>query len=64
MAMDETLCQQVKHLYEIEGLNMRQITKRLGIGKKRVSRIIKKGMLVKKASDTIMKPYERLIWEW
>ena len=62
--MDETLCQQVKHLYEIEGLNMRQITKRLGIGKKRVSRIIKKGMLVKKASDTIMKPYERLIWEW
>lgn len=62
--MDETLCQQVKHLYEIEGLSMRQITKRLGIGKKRVSRIIKKGMLVKKASDTIMKPYERLIWEW
>lgn len=42
----------------------RQITKRLGIGKKRVSRIIKKGMLVKRASDTIMKPYERLIWEW
>lgn len=62
--MDKALDSQVRHLYEVEGLSMRQIARELRISRKRVSRIIKGNQWVRPSSDPILKPYERLIAEW
>lgn len=62
--MDTTLNSQVRHLYEVERLTMRQIARELGISRKRVSRIIKNEKMQRVSSDPILKPYERLIAEW
>lgn len=62
--MDKALDSQVRHLYEVEGLKMRQIARELKISRKRVSRIIKGDQGVRPSPDPILKPYERLIAEW
>lgn len=62
--MDEVLISQVRHLYEVEGLSVRQISERLGVGRKRLSRIIRGEFLRPRHRETILKPYERLIEAW
>jgi transposase len=62
--MDEVLISQVRHLYEVEKLSVRQISQRLGIGRKRLSRIIRGGVLMQRLRQRILKPYERLIEVW
>jgi transposase len=62
--MDEALKIQVKHLREVEGLSLRQITTKLKIARKTVSRIIREEKIVKAPSPSILQPYERLIAEW
>jgi len=62
--MDQIFCSQVRHLYEVEHLSMRQIAKKLGVSKKRVSRVIRNEKMTKPPKDSILKPYERLIDQW
>jgi len=62
--MDQIFCGQVRHLYEVEHLSMRQIAKKLGVSKKRVSRVIRNEEMTKPLRDCILKPYERLIDQW
>jgi transposase len=62
--MDEVLISQVRHLYEVEKLTLRQISQRLGIGRKRLFRIIRGETLIQKPRERILKPYERLIEAW
>lgn len=62
--MEETEKIQVKHLWEVEGLSMRQIAARLSLSRKKVSRLVREEKMVKPAFSSILKPYERLIAEW
>jgi transposase len=62
--MDPIFCGHVKHLYEVERLSMRQIAKKLGVSKKRVSRVIRNEKITKPLFESILKPYERLIDQW
>jgi transposase len=62
--MDPIFCGHVKHLYEVERLSMRQIAKKLGVSKKRVSGVIRNEKMTKPLFDSILKPYERLIDQW
>ena len=62
--MDPIFCGQVRHLYEVERLSMRQIAKKLGVSKKRVCRVIRNEKITKPLLDSILKPYERLIDQW
>jgi len=62
--MDPIFCGHVRHLYEVERLSMRQIAKKLGVSKKRVSRVIRNEKMNKPLFDSILKPYERLIDQW
>ncbi len=62
--MDPIFCGHVRHLYEVERLSMRQIAKKLGVSKKRVSRVIRNEKMTKLIVESILKPYERLIDQW
>ncbi len=62
--MDEVLISRVRHLYEVEGLSLRQISQRLGVGRKWLSRIIRGEALRPKPRPRILGPYERLIETW
>jgi hypothetical protein len=62
--MEDGLINQVRHLYEVERLSLRQIAQKLAISRKRVSRIIHGASLVKTPAEPIIKPYERLIGQW
>jgi transposase len=62
--MDPIFCGQVRHLYEVERLSMRQIAKKLGVSKKRVCRVIRNEKIPKPLPESILKPYERLIDQW
>lgn len=62
--MDEILSSQVRHLYEVEGLSRRQIGRKLGICRDRVSRIITGDRMVGHPAATLMTQYERIINEW
>jgi len=62
--MDEILCSQVRHLYEVEGLSRRQIAKKLRICRDRVSRIITGKRMVGYPVTTLMTQYERIIDQW
>lgn len=62
--MDEILCSQVRHLYEVEGLSMRQIGEKLGVCRNRVSRIILGEQMVGHPVTTLITQYERIIHEW
>lgn len=63
--MDPSRISQVKHLYEVEHLTMRQIADELRMCHKTVSRIITGRERPKKPHKPIvLKPYLRLIEEW
>ena len=62
--MEDGLLNQVRHLYEVERLTLRQIAHKLAISRKKVSRIIRGASLVKAPTESIIKPYQRLIAQW
>jgi transposase len=63
-AMDSTVIQQIRQLYEVEGLSRRQIARKLQVGRKSISRVIQGQSLKKPPREDLCKPYERLIQEW
>jgi transposase len=65
VVMDESRISQVRLLYEVEQLSMRQIARELRMGARTVSHIITgKERLKKEKKPTLLKPYLRLIGEW
>lgn len=62
--MEDALLNQVRHLQEVEGLSIRQIVDISGLSRKKVTRIIKQGGIVKKKRGSIIDPYGRLIQSW
>lgn len=63
--MDEFKAGQVKHLYEVERLSMRQIAEELHMGARTVSSIIKgKERPEREKKPTLLDPYLRLIETW
>lgn len=62
--MDPVFGSQVRHLYEVERLSMRQIAHKLGVSRKKVSRVIRNEKMSRAARALILKPYERLIEQW
>jgi transposase len=65
VAMDEFKACQVKHLYEVEQLSMRQIAEELHMGARTVSSIIKgKERPEREKKPALLDPYLRLIETW
>jgi len=62
--MDPVFGGQVRHLYEVERLSIRQIAKKLGVSRKRVGRVIRNEKITKPLPESILKPYQRLIEQW
>jgi len=62
--MDAMTIQQVRHLYEVEKLSLRQIVQKLQISRKTVSRIIQDPPRKKPPRKLLCQPYDRLIREW
>lgn len=62
--MDEGVVNQVRHLREVEGLSIRQIADLLGLSRKKVTRFIDHGAIVKKNRTGLLDPYAQLIQGW
>ena len=62
--MDETLRIEVRRLWEVECLTMRQIASKLRLGRKTVRRILRGETAKKFPKPSIIAPYERLVAEW
>jgi len=62
--MDSMTIQQVRQLYEVERLSLRQIVQKLQVSRKTVSRIIQDQPLKKITRKLLCQPYDRLIREW
>ena len=62
--MDPIFCNQVRHLYEVERLSIRQMAKKLHASTKRISRVIRNEEIKRPVVESILKPYERLIDQW
>jgi transposase len=62
---DDELQSRVRHLFEVEGLSLRQIAKSLGLSRKKVKKLFgQEAPLPKRERKKILGPYERLIGEW
>ena len=62
--MDETLKIEVRRLWEVERLTMRQIAEKLRMGRRTVTRILRGETAKKPRKPSIIASYERLIAEW
>src|SRR4030042_1987653 len=62
--MEPLVWSQVKHLYEVEKLSIRQIAKKLRRGRKTVARVIHNERVMRSYPDSMLRPYERLIDQW
>ena len=62
--MDSSFCGQVRHLYEVEKLSIRQIAQKLRRARKTVARVIHQERIMRSYPDSILQPYERLIAQW
>ena len=62
--MDDSLGIQVRHLYDVGGLSIRQIAQQSGFSRKKVARLIEKGCVIRKKRASIIDPYGRLIQDW
>ena len=62
--MDPMVWSQVRHLYEVEQLSIRQIAKKLRMARKTVSKVIRNEKVLRSYPDSILRPYERLIDQW
>jgi transposase len=55
---------QVKHLYEVEKLSIRQIAQKLRRARKTVTRVIHNERLMRSYPDSMLRPYDHLINQW
>ena len=62
--MESTVPHQVRQLYEVEKLSLRQIAQKLQVSRKVVTRIIQGQSLKKPPRQILCQPYDRLIREW
>lgn len=62
--MQESLQSRARHLHQVEGLSLNQVAEKLGISRKKVTRLIRLDDLKRKSSGNILEPYERLIKQW
>src|SRR3990172_11636351 len=62
--MDPVFCGQVRHLYEVEKLSIRQIANKLRRARKTVARVIHNERVMRSFPDSMLRPYERLINQW
>jgi transcriptional regulator with XRE-family HTH domain len=62
--MEETRRIEVRRLWEVERLTMRQIAEKLAMGRRTVTRIIRDEKMIKPRLAPLIAPYERLIAEW
>jgi transposase len=62
--MEPVVLSQVKHLYEVEKLSIRQIAKKLRRARKTVARVIRNERVMRSYPDSMLRPYERLIDQW
>jgi len=62
--MEPMVWSQVKHLYEVEKLSIRQIAKKLRKARKTVARVIHNERVMRSFPDSMLRPYERLIGQW
>ncbi len=57
--MEDHLVNQVRHLREVEGLSIRQTADALGLSRKKTTRLIKEGGIVRKKRKRILEDYAR-----
>ena len=62
--MEPMVWNQIKHLYEVEKLSIRQIAQKLRKARKTVARVIHNEQVMRSYPDSILRPYERLIDQW
>jgi transposase len=62
--MEETLQSLALHLYQVEGLSLTQTGKKLGISRKKVTRLVGRSVAQREPCDRVISPYERLIEQW
>jgi len=62
--MEPMVESQVRHLYEVEHLSIRQIAKKLRMARKTVARVIRNERVMRSFPDSILRPYEGLIDQW
>ncbi len=62
--MQESLQNRARHLYQVEGLSLNQVATKLGISRKKVTRLIRQDDTRRRSSGNILAPYARLIQQW
>ena len=62
--MEPVVWSQIKHLYEVEKLSIRQIANKLRRARKTVARVIHNERVMRSFPDSMLRPYERLIDQW
>jgi transposase len=62
--MESTVSHQIRQMYEVEQLSLRQIAEKLQVSRKIVSRIIRGQSLKKPPRQILCQPFDRLIREW
>ncbi|MBM4341492.1 MAG: IS21 family transposase, partial [Deltaproteobacteria bacterium] len=62
--MEPMLWNQIKHLYDVEKLSIRQIANKLRRARKTVARVIHNERVMRSFPDSMLRPYERLIDQW
>jgi transposase len=62
--MEPMVWNQIKHLYEVEKLSIRQIANKLRRARKTVARVIHNERVMRSFPDSMLRPYERLIDQW
>jgi len=62
--MEPMVWNQIKHLYEVEKLSIRQIANKVRKARKTVTRVIHNERVMRSYPDSILRPYERLIDQW
>ncbi len=62
--MEPTVWSQLKHLYEVEKLSIRQIAQKLRMARKTVAKVIHNERVMRSFPDSMLRPYEHLIDQW
>jgi len=62
--MEPMVWNQIKHLYDVEKLSIRQIANKLRKARKTVARVIHNERVMRTFPDSMLRPYERLIDQW
>ncbi len=55
---------QVRYLYEVEHLSIRQIARKLRMARKTVARVVRDERVMRSYPDSILRPYEGLMDQW